>query len=190
MEALGINVPGLLTQLVSLLVLFAILYALLYKPLLRAIDQRSSRIREGLEAAEKMRQEAARSQEEMEGQIAATRAEGQSMIARAKEVADQFRAEELAKAREEIAAEWAKAQANIQRERDAAIEELRREFAGLAIQAAERLVERSLDGPAHRELIDKALEEAPKISNGQGKQQLRLEPPRSGGSDTDLSGPS
>ena len=85
------------------------------------------------------------------------------MIAQAREVAERFREEELGKARQEIESEWAKAQANIQRERDAAIEELRHEFAGLAIRAAERVVERSLDGSAHRELIERVLEEGSEI---------------------------
>ena len=163
MEELGINPSGLLTQIISFLILFAVLYALLYKPLLRVMDQRASRIKESLETAEKAREEAARSQEEMRGQIEAARAEGQAMIAQARDVADRFREEELAKARQEIEAERDRAQANIQRERDAAIEELRGEFAGLAIAAAERVVERSLDESAHREIIEKVLEEGSNI---------------------------
>jgi UPF0716 family protein affecting phage T7 exclusion len=44
MEALGFNIPGLITQLVSFLILFALLYRLLYKPVLRMLDQRAARI--------------------------------------------------------------------------------------------------------------------------------------------------
>jgi F-type H+-transporting ATPase subunit b len=164
MEALGINLPGLITQVVSFVILFALLYWLLYKPVLRLLDQRSNRIKESLETAERVRQEAAQSQEEMQGQLEAARAEGQQLIAQAKEVADRFREEELAKAREGIAAERARAEANIQRERDAAIEELRHEFAALALTAAERVVERSLDEPAHRDLIEKVLEQGYEVS--------------------------
>ena len=163
MEALGIDLPGLITQVVSFVILFALLYWLLYKPVLRLLDQRSNRIKESLETAERVRQEAAQSQEEMQGQLEAARAEGQQLIAQAKEVADRFREEELAKAREGIAAERARAEANIWRERDAAIEELRREFAGLAITAAQRVIERSLDESAHRELIESVLEESSQI---------------------------
>ena len=163
MEALGINLSGLVTQVVSFLVLFGVLYALLYKPVLRMLDQRSARIKESLETAEQARADAARSQEEMRDQIEAARSEGQSMIAQARDVADRFREEELAKTREEIEAERARAQANIQRERDSAIEELRREFSGLAITAAERVVERSLDDSAHRDIIEKVLEESSNI---------------------------
>ena len=163
MDALGIDLSGLITQIVSFLILFAILYALLYKPVLRVLDQRSARIRESLESAQRANEEAASSQEEMRRQMDTTRAEGQAMIAQAREVADRFREGELAKAREEIEAERDRAQANIQRERDSAIEELRSEFADLAIRAAERVVERSLDDSAHRDLIDAVLQEGPRI---------------------------
>ena len=159
MEALGINVPGLVTQLVSFVILFAVLYILLYKPILKMLDQRSDRIKESLETAERVRQEAADSQDKMRTQLEAARSEGQQLIAQARETADRFRQEELAKARQDIDAERVRAQANIQRERDGAIEDLRREFAGLAITAAERVIRRSMDESTHRELIDQVLEE-------------------------------
>ena len=127
------------------------------------LDQRSKRIRESLEAAQKARDEAARSQEEMQRQIETSRTEGQQLIAQARDVADRFRQEEIAKAREEIGVERARAQSNIQRERDAAIEELRREFAGMTITAAERVIERSIDEQTHRELIEKVLEEGSQV---------------------------
>jgi len=163
MEALGITPSGLITQIVSFLILFGILYALLYKPLLRVMDQRSARIKESLESAQRAREEAAHSQEEMGRQIDEARSEGQAMIAQAREVADRFREDELAKARQDIEAERSRAQSNIKRERDAAIEELRHEFAELAMRAAERVVERSLDESAHRDLIEDVLDEGSKI---------------------------
>jgi len=163
MEALGITPSGLITQIVSFLILFGILYALLYKPLLRVMDQRSARIKESLESAQRAREEAAHSQEEMGRQIDEARSEGQAMIAQAREVADRFREDELAKARQDIEAERSRAQSNIKRERDAAIEELRHEFAELAMRAAERVVERSLDESAHRDLIKDVLDEGSKI---------------------------
>ena len=163
MDALGINLSGLITQIVSFLVLLAILYAFLYKPLLRMLDQRSARIKESLETVQKVKEDAARSEGGMRKQLEDARAEGQAMISQAREVADRFREEELAKARHDIEAERMKAEANIQRERDAAIEELRREFSGLAITAAERVVERSLDESAHRDIIEKVLKEGSNV---------------------------
>lgn len=88
------------------------------------------------------------------------------MITQAREVADRFRNEELAKAREEIKAERERAAADIQRERDAAIEGIRKEFAGLAVDAAEKIVERSVDGSAHKDLIDKVLQDSASLNRG------------------------
>ena len=160
MEALGINLPGLMTHIISFLVLLIVLRLTLYKPIVNMLNQRSQRIRESLEAAERARQESAASQEEVAAQLEAARAEGQQLIASAREVADRFREEETAKVRQDIEAERSRAEANIQRERDAAIEQLRSEFAGLAITAAERVVERSIDDQAHQDIIDRVLEES------------------------------
>jgi len=159
MEALGITLSGLVTQIVSFVILFVVLWKLLYGPVIRVLDQRSERIRESLEASQRAQEEAATSRQEMEARLNEARSEGQELIAQAREVADRFREEELAKAREDIAGERTRAQANIQRERDAAIEDLRREFAGLAIVAAERMIARSLDEAAHRDLIQQVLDE-------------------------------
>ena len=163
MEALGINLPGLITQLISFTVLFVLLYRLLYKPILRTLDQRSTRIKDDLEAAQRIREEAAKSQEGMERQLETARREGQQLVSQAREMAERFREEELEKAREEIRLERARAQSNIQRESEAAIEEIRSEFATLAITAAERVIERSLDQPTHKQLIEKVLEEGSRI---------------------------
>ena len=124
------------------------------------MGDRSKKIQDSLEAADKAQAEANSSREAMEKQIADSRAEGQKMIANAKDIADRFKEEELAKAREEIKAEKQRAEADIQRERDAAIEGLRREFASIVVDAAEKIVEKSLDQSKHKDLIDKVLEES------------------------------
>ncbi len=166
MEALGLNLPQLIAQIVGFLVLLFILSKLLYKPLLKVMDERSARIKESLEAAEHAKEQAAASQEQMQEDIRKAREEGQQMIAQAREVAARFRDEEMAKAREEIAAERAKAESDIQRQRDAAIEDLRQEFAGLAISAAERVVERSLSESDHRDIFDRVLQESGTLGEG------------------------
>jgi F-type H+-transporting ATPase subunit b len=163
MEALGINAAGLLTQIVSFLILFIGLRVLLYKPILRVLDRRSQKIKESLESADKAKQEADISRDEIQKKLDEARAEGLEMIAQAREMADRFKEEELTKARSEIDAERSKAEAEIKQERDAAIEELRRHFAGLAMSAAERLVSRTLDQEAHNDIIDDVLKESSKI---------------------------
>ena len=165
MDALGINLPGLVTQIISFGILFFILSKLLYKPLVSLMDQRAEKIREGLEASDMAREQAARSEEAIQQQLVEARGEGQKLVAEARETADKFREEEMVKVRDDIELERVRAEANIQRERDAAIEDLRREFAGLAISAAEKVVRSSLDEEGHKELIESVLEESTSGNN-------------------------
>ena len=166
MEDLGLNFPSLIIFLVNFLILLGILYLFAYKPILRTMDQRSDRIRESLEAADRAREEAGRSQEDTQRQLNEAHIEGQHLIEQAREMAERYRTDEREKARQEAEAFAARAREDIQRERDAAIQEVRSHFAGLAVAAAERVIERSLDRDAHGELIASVLEEGDSLSRG------------------------
>ena len=159
MEAIGINLPGLVTQLVSFLILFFILAKVLYGPISKALDERTNRIRESLEAADKARQDAASSVERVEQEIAEARTQGQQLIAEAREAAGRLRASEEERVRADLESLRQRATQDVQRERDGAIEEIRAEFANLAVDAAERVIGRSLDAQAHREIIEGVLQE-------------------------------
>ncbi len=168
LSKLGLHIPSLLIYLVNFLLLLAILYLFAYKPVLKMLDERSRRIKEGLDAAEKARQDAAKAQEEMRQQMAASLREQQQLLEEARRSAERFREEERAKAQAQVQAFIEKARADIQRERDAAIEQVRRHFADLTITAAERVISRSLDRRAHTQLIEQVLEEAKDLPKGQG----------------------
>jgi F-type H+-transporting ATPase subunit b len=164
MADLGFHWPSLVVYLVNFVILLGILYAVGYKPILRMLDQRSERIRESVETVERVRQEAAVQQEEMEKRLEEGRQEGQALLAQAREMAERYRDEERDKARQEAENFVARARTDIQRERDEAIDQVRRHFAELAILAAERVIVRSLDESAHRDIIEKVLEESPGIN--------------------------
>ena len=166
MEDLGLNLPSLIIFLVNFLILLGILYLFAYKPILRVMDQRSERIRESLEAADRAREEAARSQENTQSQLNEARIEGQRLIEQAREMAERYRSEERDRARQEAELFISRARDDIQRERDATIQDVRRHFAELAIAAAEKVIERSLDRDAHSELIASVLEEGDNLRRG------------------------
>lgn len=159
MEALGFHWPSLVVYLVNFTILLFILYRVGYKPILRILDQRAERIRGSLEEAERIRKESEERQADMQKEVDQARQEGQVLIQQARDMADRYREEERQRAREEAGAFIAKARSDIQRERDNAIDEVRQQFADLAITAAERVIERSLDKDAHREIIEKVLDE-------------------------------
>ncbi len=159
MGDLGINLPGLITQLVSFLILFFLLYKALYKPVIRMLDQRAEKIKASLEAAEDAKKQAESSAERVEHELTSARQEGQKLIELARSAASRYEDDQKARALHEVEQMLSKARSDIQHERDAAIEEVRRQFADLAVTAAEKVVQRSLDRRAHAEVIDRVLKE-------------------------------
>jgi F-type H+-transporting ATPase subunit b len=163
---LGINLWSLIAYLINFVILLGILGVFAYKPLLRVLDQRSERIKESLEAADRAREEASSSREAIEEQLNEARRDGQRLMDQAREAVERYRGEEMDRARQEAEAFVERARSDIQRERDAAIQEVRTNFGDLAITAAERVIRRSLDRQAHEELIVQVLEEGEQASRG------------------------
>lgn len=168
-DALGFNLPSLLAQLINFGILLLLFSAFLYKPLLKVLDERKQRIKEGLEAAEESKRQLSQTEEEVAKELAKAREQGQTLIGEAQQMAQRIQNESREAAREEAEKLLERARSEIQLERDAAIAELRREFADLTITAAERVIKQSLDKDKHRELIEDVLAEAPAAGgNGSG----------------------
>ncbi len=166
LAGLGISLPTLLAQIVNFVILFGLMYLVAYKPIMRMLDERSRKIKEGMEQTELIKEQAARAEEEAEKRIEAASKEGQEVIARAARMGEETRQEADQKARQEAELLIARARMEIQRERDEAIDELRKEFADLTVLAAEKIIDRSLDKEAHRQVIDKVLEESKTLRKG------------------------
>ncbi len=166
MEGLGINLPTLLAQIVNFVILFGLLYLVAYKPIMRMLDERSRKVRESMEQTEYIKEQAAHAEEEAKRRIEAASKEGQEAIARAVRTGEEIRQQAQRGARQDAEALIVKAQAEIQRERDEAIDGLRREFADLTILAAGKVINRSLDKEAHRQIINKTLEESTTLRKG------------------------
>ena len=166
LAGLGFSLPNLLAQVVNFVILFVLLYLVAYKPIMRLLDERSRKIKESMEQTEEIKEQAARAEEETKRRIEAASQEGQEVIARAVRTGEEVRQQAQQGAREEAKVLIARARVEIQRERDEAIDELRREFADLTIRAAEKVIDRSLDKEAHRQLIEKTLEESTNLRKG------------------------
>lgn len=166
--ALGIDPASLLVYLLNFGVLLVILYFVGYKRILGMLDQRSGRIRESLEEADRVRRESQEQQAEMQRSFEESRQEGQRMLAEAREIAERQRAEMREQAEADIRRLKESAEQDIRRERDAAIEDVRAQFAGLAVTAAERIVHRSIDAAVHQELIDEVLAQADAFQRSEG----------------------
>ena len=90
MDALGINLATLLTQVVSFLVLFFILSKVLYGPLVKIIDQRALKIKESLQMVEKAKSDSEEQSRIMEEKLSEATTEGQAIIAESRKIAQKF----------------------------------------------------------------------------------------------------
>jgi F-type H+-transporting ATPase subunit b len=159
-KELGVNLPGLIAQIVNFSLLLLVLYLLLYKPVVRMLDQRSKRIEDSLEQADRLKEETSLAEEQVKEQIEEARQEGRNIVAQAAQVAERVREDSRTQARQDAETIVTRARADVQRERDEAIEELRRQFADLTIIAAERVINTSLDRDQHRRLIEEVLDQS------------------------------
>ncbi len=166
MEGLGINLPSLIAQIISFVILFVLLRKFAFKPFMRKLDERSERIKDSMDQAELVKEQAAHAEEAVKKQLGEAAKDGQEIIARAVRTGEDLRQGAQQQAKQEAATLITRAHVEIQRERDEAIDELRREFAGLTILAAEKVIDSSLDKQAHRQLIDKIMEESTTLKKG------------------------
>lgn len=159
-EALGLNLPQLIAQVVNFFLLLVILRAVAYKPILKMLDERKQKIAEGLNAAEIARAEAASAQANIQAQLDTARREGQEIVANAQNIATRIQTDAREQSAKDREASIERARAEIQQERDRAIADLRGEFADITVRAAEKVINQSLDRQAHQRVIDETLAES------------------------------
>ncbi|HJO07172.1 MAG TPA: F0F1 ATP synthase subunit B [Chloroflexota bacterium] len=156
---IGILLPNIIIQFTSFLIFVWIMYKVLYAPLQQTLQTRRAQIRESLEHAKEMKIQVEEDQAQFEAEVRERQEEAQRVrqetIRRAADVEEK----EMHRARE--AAEKVRMDA----ERDAviiketALHEAEHEVANLVIEATGKILDRSIDDPEHRRLVDEALEE-------------------------------
>ena len=146
----------------TLIVFVSLLFGLgkyAWGPIVDAVDGREKGIQAALDEAADLNAEAARLLDEHREKIADARRQASEIFAEAKVAGDRVRKELEEKARAEAQGIVERALAEIERERDGAIETLRRESVDLVLAAASRLMRESFDQDTDRELVERYLDE-------------------------------
>ena len=136
------------------IVLFFILSRLAFKPITAAVEARERALQEAIDEAKRDREEAARILAQHREQLEGARAEGQRIIAEGRAVGEKLRAEMLEETRQQQQELLDRARREIGTERDNAIAELRAEAIDLAIAGASKVIEKNLDEPTNRKLVE------------------------------------
>jgi F-type H+-transporting ATPase subunit b len=145
------------------LLVFVVLVFLLGKfawgPILKMVDERETSIQSALDRAAQSNAEAAMLLAEHKAQLADARRQASELIAEGRAAGDGVRKEIEEKARSEALAILERARNEIGRERDAALEALRKESVDLALAAASKLMQENLDQAKDRALVERYLGE-------------------------------
>lgn len=159
---LDIN-PGLiLWTIITFVILLFILTKTAWKPLVEALQAREQGIRDALYKAEEAKKESERMLAEHKSALAKANEETARILKEGRELAEQMKNEIVAKAHESANAMMTHAKEDIQREKETALIQLRNEVADLAINAAEKIIEETLDESKQKKLVDKVLQKLPK----------------------------
>ncbi len=156
--SLGINLPLLLAFIINFIILLALLRKFLYKPVLKMLDERAQKTREGMELAEASKKEYEQAKEEVQRQIDKGRQEAQAIIAQAMQVGERLKEESRQEAAKQAQTILERTRAELEAERDKIMDDLRREFVDISLAAAEKVIKLTLDREKNRKLIEETLQ--------------------------------
>ena len=147
-------------QLLIFIGLVLLLKKYAWKPILDAVNEREFSIREALSSADNARKEMESLNEDNQRIIKEARSERESLLKEARNTSSKIIEE--AKQAAKISADQSikQAQESIEREKRAAIQELKTQVAGIAIQMAEKVLHSELDDKdKQNKLIERLLKE-------------------------------
>jgi len=153
LEELGLDIGLLLSQAVNFVLLVILLSAFLYRPVLAKLEERASRIKKGMEDADRAEQLLADTKKHYEEEMERARSEAHELVERATLSAQQERQEILAQARQEAHQLVLRAQQQAQHELEEGRITLGQQVIDLALAAASRVMQENLDDDKQHSLI-------------------------------------
>jgi F-type H+-transporting ATPase subunit b len=147
MQEFGINLPGLLAQMLSFCIVVFILWKFAFKPVLATIGERQQKIDSGLKYAEEMKAKLEAAQAEIEARTKEALVQGRQIVADAQKAAKELADRQQKDAGEKAAGILAKAQEAIELEKKKMLAEARGEIARLVVATAERVLAQQLSEP-------------------------------------------
>ncbi|HEY4485385.1 MAG TPA: F0F1 ATP synthase subunit B [Nitrospiria bacterium] len=146
-------------SLVSFGGLLFLLYRYAFPVIFRALEEREKTIKDSLDQAERLKQEAQQLLAQYEVKLKSAHDEGRAILEAARKQAQQQLEENGLRVEQETQRMLADARAEIQREQQQVLREVRRAAVDLTLLAAEKVMSRSLNDADHRRLIDEAVQE-------------------------------
>ena len=143
-----------LAQICNLMIQLVIFKKFLLKPIKQVIADRKAKADSEIADAQKLRTEAEAMKAEYEQNLQNARTEANQIVAAAQKTATARSEEIVGEARAQAAALKQKAEADIAQEPKKAVNEVKDEIGGIAMEIASKVVEREISEKDHKDLID------------------------------------
>ena len=142
-------------QIVAFAIFIYLTQRFVWPPIVAAMAERTKRIADGLQAADKAEKDLELAKQKVVEQLSSAKKEAATIIDQANKRAIEVVEEAKEKARLEAERIKVSAQAQIEQATARAKEELRSKVVVLALAGAEKILESSIDQNAHNELVNK-----------------------------------
>jgi len=154
--------PGLMIWTILIFVLLLIIlkkYA--WGPLMKSLTDREQTIKDSINRAEYLKQEAEKMLEEHKQMLAKTDEESRKIISESRQMAEKMRQDIVNKTHDDAAKILQNAKSEIEREKVAALNQLKDEIANLAIGAASKIIDENLDSEKQKKIIGNFIKQIP-----------------------------
>lgn len=151
---LGLNVVEILLHIVNIVILFFVLRWLLYKPISKFLSNRTATIQQQVDEATKNHAEAEQMKAKYEEMIASAKDLAADLINQGKEVADKQAQSIVDEAHVQAKEVRARADRQIKEQKQQAAIDMRQDITKMAIEIAEKVLEREVSYEDNKSIID------------------------------------
>ena len=153
------NILTVVTQLCATALLFFLMYKLAWTPVKRILDTRSEYEQSRLTEADKLRKDNEALNAEANKQIEEANAQAQEIVSRAQAEGLRLKENLVDEGRQKSQQMVEDAQRNITLQKNKMLEDMHEEVVDIAMQAAEKMLQRKLDSQADRDSIENFIKE-------------------------------
>lgn len=149
-----LNLVDILLYAVNVVILFFLLRKFLHKPISKFLAERENRISEQIDHAKELETKAEEAKKKYEALLADAQSEAQAILAKSHEQAERQISSAVEEGKKEAKEVLARALREAELERKAAYENMREDITDMAIQIAEKVLQREVTKEDNQQIID------------------------------------
>ncbi|HPN96630.1 MAG TPA: F0F1 ATP synthase subunit B, partial [Candidatus Moranbacteria bacterium] len=147
----------LIAQIVNFTIVLLVLYKFAYKPILKTLNERTSKIEKGVKDAEEAKKKLEEVSIEEKEILKKAKIESQEIIKKAEETAKKEAENISVEAKKQTEKMIVDAQKSIEQEKGKMMAEVKSEIAGLVVAATEKLIGEKMSSDKDKELVEKSI---------------------------------